>query len=129
MHPKSQISSGYSAYKASAPGAQHLRLMSSTNLHRPCSLRVRSAQAIQSIRPQRSEPIISILRAQLLNSNHIAQELLNSDIQLRLCSQETNSVHVEHRENVYVETKVVKKKRTFIKEKATYVLGPMPNKK
>ena len=47
MQPKSQINSGYSAHKASAPGAQQLSLTSSTTLLRPCSLRVRSAQAIQ----------------------------------------------------------------------------------
>ena len=52
MQPKSQISSGYSAHKASAPGAQQLSLTSSTTLQRPCSLRVRSAQAIQPTRPQ-----------------------------------------------------------------------------
>ena len=56
MQPKSQISSGYSAHKATAPGAQQLSLTSSTTLQRPCSLRVRSAQAIQPTRPQRSEP-------------------------------------------------------------------------
>ena len=60
MQPKSQISSGYSAYKASAPGAQQLNLTSSTTLLRPCSLRVRSAQAIQPTRPQRSEPSSSV---------------------------------------------------------------------
>ena len=98
MKPKSQISSVYSAHKASAPEAQHLSLTSSTTLLRPCSLRVRSAKAIQHIRPQRQEPNSSILRAQLLNSNHTAQELLNSDAQLRLYSQEINSVHAEQRE-------------------------------
>ena len=56
MQPKSQISSGYSAHKALAPGAQKLSLMSSTTLYRPCSLSVRSAQAIQPTRPQRREP-------------------------------------------------------------------------
>ena len=47
MQPKSQISSSYSAHKASAPGAQQLSFTISTTLLRPCSLRVRSAQAIQ----------------------------------------------------------------------------------
>ena len=60
MQPKSQISSGYSTRKASAPGAQQLSLTSSTTLHRPCSLRVISAQAIQSIRPQRPKPNSSV---------------------------------------------------------------------
>ena len=57
---KSQISLGYSAHKASTPGAQQLNLTSSTTLLRPCSLRVRSAQAIQPIRPQRPEPSSSV---------------------------------------------------------------------
>ena len=60
MPPKSQFSSGYSAHKASAPGAQQLSLTSSTTPLRPCSLRVNSAQAIQSIRPQRPEPSSSV---------------------------------------------------------------------
>ena len=60
MQPKSQISSGYSAHKASAPGAQLLSLTSSTTLLRPCSLRVKSTQAIQLIRPQRPEPSSSV---------------------------------------------------------------------
>ena len=60
MQPKSQINSGYSARKASAPGAQQLSLMSSTTLLRPCSLRVKSAQAIQPTRPQRLEPSTSV---------------------------------------------------------------------
>ena len=47
MQPKSKISSGYSTHKASPPGAQQLNLTSSTTLLRPCSLRVRSTQAIQ----------------------------------------------------------------------------------
>ena len=57
MQPKSQISLSYSAHKATAPGAQQLSLTSSTILHRPCSLRVRSSQAIQPTRPQRPEPV------------------------------------------------------------------------
>ena len=81
MQPKSQFSSGYSAHMATSPGAQQLSMTSSTTLHRPCNLRVRSAQAIKPIRPQRHKPGSSILRAQLLNST--AQELLNSDAQLR----------------------------------------------
>ena len=60
MQPKSQISSSYSAHKALAPGAQQLSLTSSTTLLRSCSLRVRSAQAIQPIRPQRPEPNSSV---------------------------------------------------------------------
>ena len=60
MQPKNQFSSGYLAYKASAPGAQQLSLTSSTILLRPCSLRVSSAQAIQPIRPQRPEPSSSV---------------------------------------------------------------------
>ena len=60
MQPKSQISSCYSAHKATAPGAQQLSLTSSTTLHMPCSLRVRSAQAIQPTRPQRPEPNSSV---------------------------------------------------------------------
>ena len=56
MQPKSQISSGYSAHKSLAPGAQQLILTRSTTLLRPCSLRVRSAQSIQLIRPQPKEP-------------------------------------------------------------------------
>ena len=56
MQPTSQISSGYSAHKASAPGAQQLSLMSSTTLLRPCSLRFRSAQPIQPTRPQARSP-------------------------------------------------------------------------
>ena len=60
MQPKSQISSGYSTRKASAPGAQQLSLTSSTTLLRPSSLRVRSAQAIQPTRPQRQEPCSSV---------------------------------------------------------------------
>ena len=56
MQPKSQFSPGYLAHKASVPGAQQLSFTSSTTLLKPCSLRVRSAQAIQSIRPQRPEP-------------------------------------------------------------------------
>ena len=63
MQPKSQISSGYSARKTSAPRAQQLSLRSSTTLHRPCSLRVKSAHAIQPTRPQRPEPSNSVLRA------------------------------------------------------------------
>ena len=43
IQPKSQISSGYSAHKASMQGAQRLSLTSSTTLHRPYNLRVRSA--------------------------------------------------------------------------------------
>ena len=82
MQPKSQIDSGYSAHKASAPGAQHLSLTSSTTLHRSCSLRVDSAQDIQPMRPQRQEPNSSVWRAQLLNSNHTARnrstQMLNS---------------------------------------------------
>ena len=57
MQPKSQISSGYSSHKASARGAQQLNLTRSTTLQRPCSLRVRSAQAIQPTRPHLLEPI------------------------------------------------------------------------
>ena len=72
MQPKSQISSGYSAHKASAPGAQQLSLMSSTTLLRPHSLRVTSAQAIHPIRPQRPKPSSSVLRARLLCSSHAA---------------------------------------------------------
>ena len=68
MQPKSQHNSGYSAHMATAPGAQQLSMTSSTTLHRPCSLRVISTQAIQPIRPQRQKPDSSILRAQLLNS-------------------------------------------------------------
>ena len=60
MQPKSQISSGYAAHKASVPGAQQLSLTSSTTLLRPCSLRVRSTQAIQPTRPQRPEPSSSV---------------------------------------------------------------------
>ena len=52
MQPKSQFSSGYSAHKASTPGAQHLNLTRSTTLLSPCSLRVSSAHAIQPIRLQ-----------------------------------------------------------------------------
>ena len=96
MQPKSQISSGFLAHMVTAPEAQQLSMTSSTTLHRPCSLRVRSAHAIQPIRPQRQKPDSSILRTQLLNST--AQELLNSDAQLRRCRQEINSVHVEQRE-------------------------------
>ena len=59
MQPKSQFSSGYSAHKASAPGAQQLSLTSPTTLIRPCSLRVNSAQSIQPTRPQRPEPTSS----------------------------------------------------------------------
>ena len=55
MQPKSQLSSGYSAHKALALGAQLLSLMSPTTLIRPCSLRVSSAQAIQPTSPQRPE--------------------------------------------------------------------------
>ena len=46
--------------KASAPGAQQLSSTSSTTLLRPCSLRVRSTQAIQPIRPQHPEPSSSV---------------------------------------------------------------------
>ena len=60
VQPKSQIRSVYSAHKASAPEAQQLSLTSSTTLHRPCSLRVRLAQAIQPTRPQRPEPSSSV---------------------------------------------------------------------
>ena len=60
IQPKSQLISGYSAHKASAPRAQQLSLTSSTTLHRPCSLRVNSTQAIQPTRPQRPEPSSSI---------------------------------------------------------------------
>ena len=60
MQPKSQISSGYSSHKASTPEAQKLSFMSSTTLLRPCSQRVRSAQAIQPTRPQRLEPNNSV---------------------------------------------------------------------
>ena len=60
MQPKSQISSGYSSQKASAPRAQQLSLTSSTTLYRPRSLRVRSAQAIQPTWPQRPKPSSSV---------------------------------------------------------------------
>ena len=58
--PRSQISSGYVANKASALGAQYLTLTSSTTLHRPRSLGVRSSQAISPTRPQRPEPSSSL---------------------------------------------------------------------
>ena len=56
----------HSANSASAPGAQQLRMTSSTILHRPCSLGVRSAQAIQFIS----------LPAQLEELSHPTQDVL-----------------------------------------------------
>ena len=55
-----------SAYSASAPGAQQLRMTSSTNLHRPCSLRGGSTQAIQLTSPP----------AQLEELSHPTQDVL-----------------------------------------------------
>ena len=57
MKPKSQISSGYIATKASAPGAQQLTLKSSSTLHRSCNLRVRSAQAISPLGLSAQSPV------------------------------------------------------------------------
>ena len=70
MQIESHINSGYSTHKASAPGAQQLSLTSSTTLLRSCNLRVRSAQAIQPIRPQRRSPA-----AQFDELNHCTQPM------------------------------------------------------
>ena len=74
MQPKSQISSGYLAHKASAPGSQQLSLMSSTTLLRPCCPNVSSAQVIHRIRPQ--HPRASTAQFEKLNSS---TQALNSD--------------------------------------------------
>ena len=76
MQPKSQFSSGRSAHKASALGAQYLRLKSSITLLRPCSLRVRSAQAIQPA---------------CLSSRSPALSLTSSTTLLRPCSPRVSS--------------------------------------
>ena len=49
MQPKSQISSGYIATKASTPGAQQVTLKSLSTPHRPCSLGVNSAQTFSPL--------------------------------------------------------------------------------
>ena len=75
MKPKSQFSSGYSAHKASAPGAQQLSLTSSTTLLRPCSPGVSSAQASSPRSPaaQFEGPDYS---TQTLNSGYAAEKLI-----------------------------------------------------
>ena len=65
-----------SAHSASAPGAQHLIMTSSTIPHRPCGLGVSSAQAIQLTSPS----------AQSEELSHPTQDVLlrsqfNSDVQ------------------------------------------------
>ena len=105
MHPRSQFSSGHSAhehtssvrraqppnsgrvtqdsiqlrrsaYSASAPGAQQLRMTSSTTLHGPCSLGVSSAQAIQLMSPPaQSEELSHSIQDVLLRSQ------FSSDVQ------------------------------------------------
>ena len=61
---RSQFSSD--VHSASAPGAQQLRTTSSTTLHKPCSLGVSSAQAIQ----------LMSLPAQLEELSHPTQDVL-----------------------------------------------------
>ena len=134
MQPRSQFSSGHSAHEptssvrraqpsnsglvtqesiqlrrsthsASALGAQQLRMMSSTILHRPCNLGVSSAQAIQLTSPptqseELSHPTQDVLLRSQFNSNSKRKpkscpaQTFNSGY----ANQEINSIHAEQRE-------------------------------
>ena len=83
MQPRSQISSSYIAHKTSAPGAQQLSLTSSTTLHRPCSLRGSSAQAIQPTSPpaqseELSHPTQDVLLRSQFSSDSSAHQASSS---------------------------------------------------
>ena len=121
MQPKSQFSSGSSANKASAPEsplAQFEELNYFAQATQPKS------QFNSGIQPRSLSSAVSKISTaplrcltQSINSDHAAKESIRNDA---MCTGRSESGKIKKNKN---------KKRVFMKEKATYVLGLNPKKK
>ena len=113
MQPKGQISLGYLAHKASAPGAQQLSLTSSTTPPRPRIIGVSLAQASS---PQQYEEINC--PTQTLNLGHAAKKLIQIIKNNAECTIKDESDEIKNEYSLRKRLQVSICRRLYIRRRA-----------